>query len=255
MPQPLPPQTDELIRDLQASLRDCQQRLALLEGRRRLDLPRGLTENIPAPGEGEVLVRADTEEPWYYSNGQWRPFGGSTPMPFAYSQFSGNSLDDGIDYSLGVYEGEFEPAGYGGTEGIADAIAIVNDAAGDVFRESEDATMLWAAGGPGLFAFDIACYFSTGFTGRVDLYPFILHPGVYRYSNPALNVLSETLFTDAANGSITIRASGVVYLDMPAWGDNDTNANLMLTARIAQDSGAARTLSQGWMLWSRLTAS
>lgn len=74
MPQPLPPQTDELLRDMQAQIRDQETRLDQLESRRRLDLPRGLTENIPAPGEGEVVVRADSDRPWYYANGEWRPF-------------------------------------------------------------------------------------------------------------------------------------------------------------------------------------
>lgn len=92
MPQPLPPQTDELIRDLQASLRDCQQRLALLEGRRRLDLPRGLTENIPAPGEGEALVRADSNRPWYYADGEWRPF---AAPGFSFKLFADTGALDG----------------------------------------------------------------------------------------------------------------------------------------------------------------
>jgi len=94
MPQPLPPQTDEPYRKLQGQLRDHETRLALLEGRRLLDLPRGIPEKVPAPGEGEVLVEASSTTPrgWYYANGEWRPL---SPPAFTFKVFADPGALDG----------------------------------------------------------------------------------------------------------------------------------------------------------------
>lgn len=102
MPQPLPPQTDEIVRDLQAQIRDQETRIAQLESRRRLELPRGLTGNIPAPGEGEVLVEASTTTPraWYFRNGEWCPV---APPGFSFKLFADpGSLDGNLPTSARV---------------------------------------------------------------------------------------------------------------------------------------------------------
>lgn len=174
-------------------------------------------------------------------------------MPFAYTWFKAASLADVTDYSLGVDDGEFEPASFGSTAGIADFTEIWNDDAGDTFRRSDDDTMLWLGGEPGLFAFDSGAYFGSGFTGRVDLYPLLTQGIVNTYSSPSTDVYAETRFPVSADGSFTIRCSGTVLLEPAAFADELPNGSYMITARIAQDSGASRTLTQGWMLWARLT--
>lgn len=60
----------ERIRQLESDVRK------LGEMRQGSGFNRGLTADMPAPYDGQMLVDADTETPYYYSNGAWRPFGG-----------------------------------------------------------------------------------------------------------------------------------------------------------------------------------
>lgn len=76
MPQLQPQQFETLVREMQRQLRDQERRIFDLEGRRRLTLDRGVQLDVPAPGEGEVLIEAATEKAYYWANGYWRPFGG-----------------------------------------------------------------------------------------------------------------------------------------------------------------------------------
>lgn len=49
----------------------------------RSGFDRGDTASVPDPIEGQTMIQYDTETPYYYSNGQWRTFGGGTSLPFA----------------------------------------------------------------------------------------------------------------------------------------------------------------------------
>lgn len=98
-------QSPNALRDLQARVNDLTGRVGQLEGRRMLGLDRGRTENVGAPAEGQVLIQADTETPYYYSNGQWRPFGGEPTWATA-TQF-----DIGVAKTSSWYRPRFQYCG------------------------------------------------------------------------------------------------------------------------------------------------
>lgn len=73
-----------------------------LQGGNRLSLDRGDTDTFAVDKgafEGQVMIQYDTEKPWYFSNGLWRPFCPDN-VEYGYYETTGTTVvaaDHGLD--------------------------------------------------------------------------------------------------------------------------------------------------------------
>jgi len=63
------------IENLQLRVAALEKQLNAVGGTSLLTLDRGEITNVPAPVEGQVMIRSLDDTAWYYANGVWRPFG------------------------------------------------------------------------------------------------------------------------------------------------------------------------------------
>jgi len=63
------------IENLQLRVAALEKQLNAVGSSSLLTLDRGEITNVPAPVEGQVMIRSLDDTAWYYANGVWRPFG------------------------------------------------------------------------------------------------------------------------------------------------------------------------------------
>jgi hypothetical protein len=203
----------------------------------------------------DVVKHAWTHRP--RAQGGTDPIEVSTIMPIAYTLFTDKEIDDGSRYALGVLDG----SSYGSFAGIADQIHVMD--VGGVFRINDDTDdSLWVFGPenrPAVFSYDAACYFADAFDGEAFLQmetELFGAESISTYETPHTRVMLESRAVAAADGAFTLRMSGTVIIDQPPY-DEDVAANgfNLLTMYVRQDSGSPQTITQGWMLWTRLSVS
>lgn len=184
-----------------------------------------------------------------------KALGGTDPVeiqslqPFAYSFFSGKTIDDSTSYVLTA----LSTSSYIGT-GIADQIGIGNSTLGTFMVKPDTQDILWVVGDPCVVAFDVEAYFSAEFDGEITLFFDQANYGHAGYTSPTADVLQTVYQASSSEASHTVRLSGIVYMDPEPYDpDISVNGNSALVIGIQQDSGSSRTIGQGWVSLCRVT--
>lgn len=94
MPQPSTQLYQGPERRINDAVRRLERRVAHLESHRLVTLDRRDIDQVPAPGEGEIVYEASTTTPraWYYRNGEWCPL---APPGFSFKLFADPGSLDG----------------------------------------------------------------------------------------------------------------------------------------------------------------
>lgn len=192
MPQNQPPGDADALRYLRNRLDKLEQEVRWLKssaGKAYLD--RGDYEAIPNPSEGQTMVHFETDEPWYYSRGEWRPFGGGIMPWMKVKQVELGQTFDPNDARTLIYDDIINPYP-------------------DVFEPYMEDTECWGikALTPGIY--QATCRIEP-FTPRPDIGFELLFYGVDRaFWGP----YSNTITGDVAPSGLTRNTSQMAYAEI-----------------------------------------